>query len=199
MSIPGPPADTKHTEQEVSERGEVTMTTPELDGSIANELVITRVFDAPRELVFQAFAEAERLAQWWGPKGFTIHVSRLDFRPGGIFHYRMAAPDGQDMWGRFAYREIVPPERIVWVNSFSDEAGNLTRPPFSDPWPPEILNTVTLVEHDGKTTLTLRGGPINATEAERATFEAGFDSMRQGFGGTWDQLAEYLAREQARR
>lgn len=161
------------------------------------ELIITRTFDAPRELVFKAFAEAERLAQWWGPKGCTIQVSKLDFRPGGVFHYRMSMPDGFEMWGRFTYREIVPPAKIVWVNAFSDSAGNLTRAPFGDTIPLEILNTVTLEEQDGKTLLTLRGGPIDATPEEVATFEGMFDSMQQGWGGTWDQLEEHLARERS--
>ena len=161
------------------------------------ELVITRTFDAPRELVFKAFAEAERLARWWGPKGCTIQVSALDFRPGGVFHYRMALPDGHDMWGRFAYREIVPPERIVWINSFSDPAGNLARAPFGDTIPLEILNTVTLEAQNGKTVLSLHSSPINATPEEVATFEGMLDSMQQGWGGTWDQLETYLAQEHA--
>lgn len=161
------------------------------------ELVITRTFDAPRELVFKAFSEAERLARWWGPQGCTIEVSQLDFRPGGIFHYRMALPDGHDMWGRFTYREIVPPERIVWVNAFSDPAGNLTRAPFGDTIPLEILNTVTLEERGSQTVLTLHAGPVNATAEEVATFEGMFDSMHEGYGGTWDQLAAYLAQERA--
>jgi uncharacterized protein YndB with AHSA1/START domain len=165
-----------------------------------SELVISRVFDAPRALVFQAFAEAERLAQWWGPKGFTIHVSRLEFRPGGVFHYRMAAPNGHDMWGKFIYREIVEPDRIVWVNTFSDPDGGLTRAPFGkalENYPLEVLNTVTLGEQDDKTTLTVRVAAIDATDEERATFEGLFDSMRQGYGGTWEKLDEYLARERA--
>ena len=162
-----------------------------------HELVITRTFDAPRDLVFKAFTEAERLAQWWGPKGMTIHVTRLDFRPGGVFHYRMASPDGFEMWGQFHFREIVPPERIVWVNTFSDPEGNLTRAPFGDTIPLEILNTVSLAEEGNKTRLTLHANAINETPAERATFEGMFDSMREGYGGTWDQLEEYLASERA--
>jgi uncharacterized protein YndB with AHSA1/START domain len=169
-------------------------------GAPARELVITRVFDAPRELVFKAFAEAERLAHWWGPVGFEIHVAKLEFRPGGVFHYRMAAPNGHQMWGQFYYREIVRPERIVWVNTFSDPDGGLTRAPFGPSlatFPLEVLNTVTLSEQDGKTTLSLRSYPINATDVERATFEGMLDSMQQGYGGTWDKLAAYLAKEQA--
>lgn len=157
-------------------------------------LVITRVFDAPRDLVFKAWAEPERLMRWWGPKGFTMPVGTLDFRPGGVFHYCMRSPDGHEMWGTFVYREIVAPQRIVFISSFSDAEGNLIRSPFSPTWPLEILNTLTLVEHDGKTTLVLRGEPHNATEAERETFDAAQSSVQQGFTGTFDQLAEYLAR-----
>jgi uncharacterized protein YndB with AHSA1/START domain len=158
------------------------------------EFIITRIFDAPRELVFKAWTESEHLKHWWGPKGFTFGVSKLDFRPGGIFHYSMRSPDGHEMWGKFVYREIVVPEKIVFINSFSDEEGNTVRAPFSPTWPLEVLNTLTLSENEGKTTLTLRGGPINATEEERKTYEAGFESMKQGFGGTFDQLADYLAK-----
>jgi uncharacterized protein YndB with AHSA1/START domain len=157
------------------------------------EFSITRVFDAPRELVWKAFTESERLMRWWGPKGFTMRVAKLDLRPGGVFHYGMRSPDGRDMWGKFVYREIAAPERLVFVNSFSDEASNVTRHPFSPTWPLEILNTMTLSEHGGKTTLTISGSPINATEEERKTFEAGRDSMKQGFTGTLEQLANYLA------
>ncbi len=159
-----------------------------------NEFAISRVFDAPRERVWKAFTEVERLIQWWGPKGFTMDTAKLDLRPGGMFHYCMRAPNGLEMWGKFVYREVAAPEKLVFVNSFSDEKGDSTRNPFSPAWPIEVLNTMTLSERDGKTTLTLSGGPINATEEERKTFDASHDSMRQGFGGTFDQLAEYLAK-----
>jgi uncharacterized protein YndB with AHSA1/START domain len=163
--------------------------------SVKKEHVITRVFDAPRDLVWNAFTEAEQLAQWWGPKGFKIRVFGLDLRPGGLFHYSMQSPDGHNMWGKFVYREIVAPERMVFISSFSDEEGNTTRAPFfNGTWPLEVLNTLTLSEHEGKTTLTLRGGPVNATEEEQKTFEDGFESMQQGFKGTFDQLEEYLVK-----
>lgn len=160
------------------------------------QLVITRAFDAPRELVWKAFTEADRLAQWWGPKGLTMLARALDFRPGGVFHYAMRAPDGHTMWGRFVYREIQPPERIVFVNSFADEEGNIIRAPFSPTWPLEILNTVTFTEAGGTTIVTLRGGPINATEEERDTFWTMRESVQQGFAGTFDQLDAYLAEAQ---
>lgn len=161
--------------------------------SAERELVIIRVFDAPRELVWQAFAESDRLAQWWGPAESTMLVYTLDFRPGGVFHYGMRSPEGHLSWGRFVYRDIQPPERMVFVNSFSDEEGNVTRAPFSPTWPLEVLNTLTLTESDGKTTLTLRGGPINATAEERDTFWKAQESLRQGFAGTFEKLAAYLA------
>jgi uncharacterized protein YndB with AHSA1/START domain len=159
------------------------------------EIVIVRDFDAPRDLVWQAFTEADRLAHWWGPKGFTMLVRTLDFRPGGILHYAQRSPDGHVMWGRFDYREIQAPERMVFVTSFADEDGNVIQAPFSPTWPLEILNLVTFTESAGKTTVTLRGGPINATEEEWETFWNAQDSIQRGFAGTFDQLAAYLAEE----
>jgi uncharacterized protein YndB with AHSA1/START domain len=153
---------------------------------------ITRTFDAPRDLVFKVFSEAHHLAQWWGPAGMQIHVQKLDFRPGGIFHYNMVAANGYTMWGRFIYRDIISPEKIVFVNSFSDAEGNIARAPFPGPWPLEMYNIFTLTEEHNKTTLTIKGAPIHATAEERQTYINGFDSMQQGFGGTFDQLREYL-------
>ena len=160
---------------------------------IPTEFVITREFDAPRELVFKAWTEAERLARWWGPKGCAIEVRKLEVKPGGVFHYVMRLPNGQAMWGKFVYREIARPERMVFVNSFSDESSATRRSPFHESWPLEVLNTMTLAEHDGKTTLTLRGGPINATAEERKVFLSFHESMQKGFEGTFEQLEQYLA------
>ncbi len=154
--------------------------------------ITTRTLAAPRALVWKAFSEAERLAQWWGPTGFAMLGCTLDFRPAGIFHYGMRAPDGSEMWGRFAYEEIAAPERIVFINSFSDPQGGITRAFFSDAWPLEVRNTLTLVENDDFTTLTLRGAPIYASEAEHALFDSMHESMTNGFNGTWDQLEAYL-------
>lgn len=122
-------------------------------------------------------------------------VHTLDFRPGGVFHYSMRSPEGQIMWGKFVYRDMQAPERLVFVSSFSDAEGAITRAPFSPSWPLEIVNTVTLSESEGNTTITLRGGPINATEEERATFWNAQESLQRGFAGTFDQLAAYLAKE----
>jgi uncharacterized protein YndB with AHSA1/START domain len=161
---------------------------------MGREFVITRVFDAPRELVWRAWVERERLMEWFGPKGCTISTANMDFRPGGVFHYCMKLPNGNEMWGKFAYREIVAPEKIVLVNSFSDATGGLTRHPMSPTWPLETLATTTFAEQGDKTLLTIRWKPLNATEEEQKTFDAGHDGMRQGWTGTFEQLAEYLAK-----
>jgi uncharacterized protein YndB with AHSA1/START domain len=163
---------------------------PEFGGP---EFVVTRTFDAPRDLVWKAWTDAGHLVRWFGPKGFTTSAARFELRPGGTFHYRMQSPDGREMWGKWVFREIAAPGRLVYVSSFSDEAGNTARAPFSDTWPLEVLSTVTFDERDGKTTITLRGVPLDAIDAERKTFEDMFGSMRQGWAGTLDQLAAHLA------
>jgi uncharacterized protein YndB with AHSA1/START domain len=132
----------------------------------SGELIISRVFDAPRELVFKAYAESERLERWWGAKDFKTRVEKLDFRPGGVFLYSMRSPDSRQMWGKFVYSEIVAPERIVFINSFADEDGNTIRAPFSPPWPLEVLSVMTFAEHEGKTTITVQSVPFNATEKD---------------------------------
>lgn len=160
--------------------------------------VVSREFDAPRELVFKAWTEPERLAQWWGPKGMTVTTKSIDVRPGGVFHYRMDVPSGGRMWGRFVYREIAPPHRLVFVNSFSDESAGLARAPFSNDFPLEMLSAVLLEAVGDKTRLTLRAAPLNATPAERRFFHEMHRSMQGGWGGTLDQLAAHLANAEAR-
>ena len=167
-----------------------------MDLATTQDFVCFRTFNAPRNLVWKAWTSAEALGQWWGPKGATVRVINFDLRPGGMFHYAFAFQPGHEMYGRFVYREIVAPERLVFVNSFSDPDGGITRAPFpqlKDKWPLEVLNVMRLTELAGETTLTLRASPLNASEDEYAMFAGNIDSMRQGYGGTFDKLAEYLA------
>ncbi|MFZ5790189.1 MAG: SRPBCC family protein [Pseudomonadota bacterium] len=161
--------------------------------AIRKEFVIARLFDAPCETVWKAFTEPGHLKRWWGPKGFTVERCSVDLRPGGLFHYCLRAPDGQAMWGRFVYREIVAPQRLAYVVSFSDETGGVTRHPMHPTWPLEMTSTTEFANEGGKTKVTVRWAPLNATEEERRTFDDGHESMRQGWGGTFDQLAAYLA------
>jgi uncharacterized protein YndB with AHSA1/START domain len=164
-----------------------------LGEQVAEAFVITRTFDAPRALVFRAWTEVEHLRHWWGPVGMEVEHCTCDLRPGGAMHYGLRGPDGSMMWARWLFREIVPPERLVFIASFSDEAGGVTRAPFFDGgWPLETLSTLTFTEHDGKTTLTMVGIPIHATDAERATFKDTHQSMQGGWTGTLDQLTAYL-------
>ena len=153
---------------------------------------IARVFDAPREAVWKAWTEAERLERWWGPKGFAVKHCAMDLRPGGLFHYGLQTPNGGVMWGRWAIREVAAPGRLNFVASFSDEAGGVIRHPWAADWPLETLSAVTFAERSGGTEVAWTAEA--ATEAERAAFAAGFDSMRQGWAGTFGQLGNYLAR-----
>lgn len=158
----------------------------------SKELVLTRIFDAPRELVFQVWTDPKHFGNWWGPKGSSLHVSIMDVRPGGMFLGRFESPDGYVMWSKFVYQEIQAPGKLVYIQSFSDDAGNTTRAPFDPNWPLEITNILTLAEENGKTTLTLRVSPIHAAEQEQAVFDGMRSSMHEGFGGTFDKLEAYL-------
>lgn len=165
---------------------------------VSSVFVLTRVFNAPRALIWKAWSEAEQMQAWWGPKGATITVAAFEFRPGGFFHYGMRYSNGPQMWGRFMYRDIAAPGRIAWLNSFSNEGCGITRAPFDKPIPLEIHNEVTFNEHvgnehAGQTSVTLRARPHGATEEERKVFDEMTSSFEQGYGGTLDQLSAHLA------
>lgn len=168
------------------------MTSAEAAGQ---EFVISRVLDAPRERVWAALTEPEHMKEWWTPSHFTMIAMNMDFRPGGSFHLGMRSGEGYKMWGKFNYHEIVPPERLVFVNCFSNAAGDITGHPIVPTWPRETLITVTLGEEPGgKTKLHVQWTPHNATEVERSTFGAAHVGMKATWGGTFDRLAAYLAR-----
>ena len=157
--------------------------------------IISRVFDAPRDRVWRAWTEVEQMKLWWGPKGFSVTHCKIDLRPGGKGHYCLRAPDGGEMWGRFAYREIVKPERLVWINSFSDKDGGLGTHPMNPAWPKEMLTTVRFKDLGDRTEVTIEWIPVDgSTEGEFKTFDQGRDSMKGGWTGTLDQFAAYLAK-----
>lgn len=158
-----------------------------------HELILTRVFDAPRELVFKVWTDPAHFGNWWGPKGFSLNIAKMDVRPGGMFLGSQKSPEGHELWGKFVYHEVIAPEKLVFVQSFSDEGGNTVRAPFDPNWPLEIINILTLTEENGKTSLTLRGGPYNATQEERNAFEGMRPMVQQGFDGTFEQLDDYLS------
>lgn len=143
-------------------------------------LVITRLFDAPRELVFKAWTEPERVAQWWGPRGFTSDVRQLDVRPGGEIIIQMSAPDGGVYPLKGVYQEIVAPERIVFITkTLEDESGN---PQL------EVINIVTFTDLGGKTRLTLQARVVKSTPEAAGLLEG----MEEGWVQAFDRLAESL-------
>jgi uncharacterized protein YndB with AHSA1/START domain len=166
-------------------------TTPD---STERRFNITRILDAPRDLVWKAWTEPERLKQWWGPKASTVRVANVDLRPGGVFHYCLEMPGSGELWGKFVYREVAAPERLVFIVSFSNPAAEILRNPWNAEWPLQTLSTLTLAEMEDRTRLTMEAVPQAATESERNAFEAGRGSLEQGWAGTLNQLAEYLAR-----
>jgi uncharacterized protein YndB with AHSA1/START domain len=151
--------------------GSTTFTTPS-----DREVVMTRVFDAPRTLVFDAWSKPEHVQQWMtGPEGWTMPVCEIDFRPGGEWHFVWRREDGSEMSMRGVYREIVRPERVVHTESWGGD------------WP-ETVNTLVLAEENGKTTSTITI-LYPSKEARDAALQTG---MKDGASVTFERLAEYL-------
>jgi uncharacterized protein YndB with AHSA1/START domain len=148
-------------------------------------LVIERIFDAPRELVWKAWTDPEMMKRWWGPKTFTAPTVEVDFRVGGKSLAAMQSPDfndGRPIWSVGEYREIVPLERIVMTDSFADEQGNVvpaTHYGMTGDFPLEMLVTVTFEDLDGKTKMTLRheGLPISDIEGAGTGWSESFDKL----------------------
>jgi uncharacterized protein YndB with AHSA1/START domain len=140
------------------------------------DLTLTRIFNAPRELVFQAWTESEHLQQWWGPHMFTNPECEVDLRVGGAWRIVMRGPDGTDHVSHGVYTEIVPPEKIVFTNNASDKDGNRLL---------EGITTVTLEDLGGRTKLTLY------TSVKGLVSFAPY--MLQGMETGWSQSLERLA------
>ena len=152
-----------------------------------------RVLKAPCNKVWAAWSEGQSLAQWWGCKGYETLVAGQDFRPGGAFLYALRPlAGGDEVWGKFAYREIVPESKIVFVYSFADPEGNSVRSPIEAHWPMEEHNTMSFDEKDGETTMTLIAQPIDCTDEERVVYEKALDEIYTSFGETIDQLEVFL-------
>lgn len=151
------------------------------------ELTITRIFDAPRELVWKAWTDPEMAKRWWGPQNFTAPVIKMDLRVGGKYLFCMRSPEGKDYWSTGVYREIVPPERLVCTDSFADEHGNVvpaTHYGMEGDFPLELTVKVTLEKHGKGTKMTLRHiGMPSGTMSELA---------QEGWNGSFDKLAESL-------
>ena len=130
-------------------------------------LVLTHVFAAPRERVFAAWTDPERVKCWWGAEHWSAPEARIDLRPGGRYVFDMRSPEGQDVWSTGTFREIAAPERLVMTDSFADEKGNVVPGSYygmDDNWPTELLVTLTFEEVGGNTKLTLRHEGLPAGE-----------------------------------
>ena len=153
-----------------------TLTTPS-----DREIVMTREFDAPRELVFEAYTNPEHIPQWWGPRVLTTTVHKMDVRPGGVWRFVQRDPNGNEYAFHGEFREIVPPERIVYTFEFEGMPGHV------------LIETVTFEEHEGKTKLTARA--LFQTVKDRdGMLNSG---MEHGAAESMDRLAELLERRKA--
>jgi uncharacterized protein YndB with AHSA1/START domain len=139
-------------------------------------LIIERIFDAPRELVFKCWTEPEHLSRWLGPKGFSSTILTWELRQGGKYRMHKCGPDGQDHWQQGVFLEILPPERIVRTYRWTDADGRPTRP--------ETLLTVTFSDFGGRTRLTLHQAVFESVTAR--------DDHQRGWSGSLDQLAAYI-------
>lgn len=148
------------------------------------ELVLTRTFDAPRELVFAAYSSCEHLSNWWGPRAWPMEECTMDFRVGGVWHYCLRGPnEGDESWGKAVFDEIVEPERIAYTDAFSDSEGNVNEQM------PQTKSSVELTDVDGRTRLTLRAEYPTPEDLEQV-LEMG---MEAGITETLDRLEEHLA------
>jgi uncharacterized protein YndB with AHSA1/START domain len=157
----------------------------------AGELILTYDFQAPKELVFNAFCSVEALKEWWGPVETINTVISHDFRTGGIFHYKMET-GGHTNYARLVYGQIQPYDLLEFTISFTDENANVIPAPFNFPLPDEIFYTVRFTESGGKTSISLTGEAINATDAAYNSFKSIRPDMQRGFGANFDVLARYL-------
>jgi len=153
------------------------------------ELVIERVFDAPRKRMWEAWSNPDSLVRWWGPRGWQTEIKTFEFTPGGIWHYGMKCNDedqegfyGQVSWGKAIFQQIIEPEKIIYKDYFSDIDGNI------DTSLPEMVVTVEFIEKDGKTTLVSRA-QFATDEAFTKVIDMG---VVEGMSQTWDRLEEYV-------
>lgn len=150
---------------------ELVVTTPS-----DREIVMTRDFDAPRDLVFEAHTSCEHMSRWWGPRKYEFASCDIDFRPGGKWRIVHRGPDGEEFGFRGEYREIVAPGRIVWTFEFEGWPGNVS------------VETLSLEEHEGKTTLTATS-VYDTVEARDQMLESG---MEEGANESMERLDEYV-------
>ena len=150
----------------------------EVTNTADREIVKTRVFDAPRELVFKAWTDPKHVAQWYGPKGFTNTIHEMDVRPGGVWRFIMHGPDGTDYNNKIVFDEIVKPERLAYTHGSDDE-------------PEQFRVPVTFAEQGGKTKLTMRMVFPSAKACDHVVKTYG---AVEGLNQSLDRLEQYLTK-----
>lgn len=147
------------------------------------ELIITRRFNAPRNLVFETYSTCEHLKNWWGPRSWPMAECSMDFKEGGTWHFCLRGPnEGDESWSLAQYKEINAPEKIVYTDNFSDKEGNVNKEM------PTFLNTIQFNTIGGKTEVITKSRVGSKEELDKLV-EMG---MIEGFTETWDRLEEHL-------
>ena len=154
---------------------------------------ISHSFKVSRDTLWAVYTQPEHLCKWFGPQDFTMPAYDMEFRVGGAFLHALQAPDGTQMWGKWEFLGIDAPRRLSLVQHFSDREGGIARHPLSPAWPLRTMATTTFTEEGSGSGLHLEWLPFESTLDETATFDAGHESMQQGWTGTFAQLEAYLA------
>lgn len=150
-----------------------------------NEIIFTRIFQAPRELVFETYTTCEHLMNWWGSSTWPLNYCKMEFRNGGSWHYCMKGPnEGDESWGLAKYKDIKEPEKIVYNDYFSDKKGNINTDM------PAFDTTITFTS-DGNKTIIKTVSKVGSKKEVEKLVEMG---LIEGFTETWDRLEEYLVK-----
>ncbi len=161
-----------------------------LQSNLKTDFSLVYEFDAPKKMVFEAFATAEALNEWWGPVEAHNTVISLDFRPGGIFHFKMDF-SGNISYGRFVFGKINRYDLLEFTNSFADENANVADAPFDFDFPRETFYRLHFIERNGKTILSMTGQPVKASDVQMNGFNSINSDMQRGWGATFDNLMKY--------
>ncbi|MDX6770349.1 MAG: SRPBCC family protein [Elusimicrobiota bacterium] len=162
-----------------------------LDAQCTGQFVVFRLIDAPRERVWRAWTTEKELGAWMGPKGAEPGHAKLDLRVGGSFHYSIRY-GGVEMWGLLTYQEVAEPERLVYIQQFSDKDRGLGAHPLAPAWPKRTLTTVHFQDFGAKTLVSLYWKPMDPTAAETDAFTKGMEGMKGGWNGSFERLEAHL-------
>ena len=160
---------------------------------VVEPTILTKEYNAPRQLVFEAWTKPEHIQNWQFPfQGFKCEFISADIKPGGASLHKMTSPNGFEMFLLTKYEEVNPPVNLVFRQYNSNQAGDILPNPQVQNWPKEMRTTINLEEVNGKTKLELIWQPVDPTEAEAEAFEASRPEHHKGWGGGLEQLDVYL-------